>query len=213
MSYDEPDAEIDAMVDAFYKDIGKELYPEHKEQAISAFIQDRMRSYYLKNSEIIQAPFECFFHAGECSYISPRSALIIYTTSIELYLKSVILKPMLYGMFHNELVAQLVVETTTKQSGLERYFKLIELLCTQAERTGSPVLDWKSLWTDLKENQTIRNKIIHQGCQVTQREVEAARNLAVKVLSRMVEPVLKSLDIRIDESNPEKATLLDNLKK
>ncbi len=77
MSYDEHDAEMDAMADAFYEDVGKELYPEHKEQAISTFIQDRMRSYYLKNPGIIQAPFECFFHAGECSDISSRSALII----------------------------------------------------------------------------------------------------------------------------------------
>ncbi len=138
-----------------------------------------------------------------------------YTTSTELYLKSVILKPMLYGMFHNELVAQLVVETTTKQLGLDRYCKLIEMLCTQAdqgERTHLAALDWKSLWVDLKENQMIRNKIIHQGRQATQREVEVARNLAVTVLTRVVEPVLKSLNIGIDERNAEKTTLLDNLK-
>ena len=76
MSYDEQDA---AMA-AFYEQISQELYPEHKEQAIDEFIEERMHSYYLKNPKIIQAPIDSYLHANELFDISPRCALLMYTT-------------------------------------------------------------------------------------------------------------------------------------
>ena len=67
MSYDEQDAAMDA----FYEQISQELYPEHKEQAIDEFIEERMHSYYLKNPNIIQAPIDSYLHANELLGISP----------------------------------------------------------------------------------------------------------------------------------------------
>lgn len=40
MSYDEHDAALDE----FYDYMDKELYPEHREQAISEFTEERLRS-------------------------------------------------------------------------------------------------------------------------------------------------------------------------
>ena len=84
-------------MDAFYEQISQELYPEHKEQAIDEFIEERMHSYYLKYPNIIQAPINSYLHANELFGISPRGALVMYTTAVELFLKSVLLKPVCSG--------------------------------------------------------------------------------------------------------------------
>ena len=207
MSYDEQDAALDD----FYDQMSKELYSEHKEQAIDEFIEMRMRSYFLMHPEIINTPMECFRHATECSDISPRSAVVLFTTAMELYLKSVLLKPVLYGMIHNENVAALIVETTTKQSGLSRYNKLLTLLCNQAagvNLSDIDQLDWKSRFAEVEETQSVRNRIVHQGYQATQHEAEKARNVAVNILTRMVEPVLKSLNLTIDDSDSDSAIIV-----
>ena len=86
MSFTDRDAEMED----FYDRLSEELYPEHKEQAIDEFISERMVSYYLKDPAVIEAAYDCFSHATEIEKYSPRCALIMYTTTIELYLKSVL---------------------------------------------------------------------------------------------------------------------------
>ena len=44
MSYDESDAAWDE----FYDRMSEELYPDHKDQAITEFTEERLQSYYLK---------------------------------------------------------------------------------------------------------------------------------------------------------------------
>jgi len=209
MSYDEHDAAMDD----FYDQMSKELYPEHKEQAIDEFIEERMRSYFLKHPEIINAPMECFFHGEECAKFSPSCAVVMYTTANELYLKSVLLKPLLYGMIHNENVATYLAEANAKQSGFDRYKTLLTLLCNQAARVDLSkidYMDWKPLWNGLNESQKVRNKIVHLGVMATHREAEIARNLVVAVLTRMVEPVLGRLNLSIDESKLDHAIITNN---
>ncbi len=50
MSYDEHDAALDE----FYDQISKELYPDHKEQAISEFTEERLRSFYVKSPFVMR---------------------------------------------------------------------------------------------------------------------------------------------------------------
>jgi len=187
-------------MDDFYYRMSEELYPEHKEQAIDEFIEERMRSYFLANPKIIQAPIDCFIHAEELCRVSPRSALVMYTTAIELYLKSVLLKPVFYGMIHNENVATLIVNSSTGQSGFSRYDKLLTALCRHAAEidisdikglSGKPVL------VEAGEVQTIRNRIVHQGYKPSNYEVQKARNVAVLILTKVVEPVLYNLNLTI----------------
>lgn len=50
MSYDPEDAAMDE----FYDLISKELYPEHKEQAIEEFTDDKLKSYYQDNPDVMR---------------------------------------------------------------------------------------------------------------------------------------------------------------
>ena len=196
MSYDQQGAAVDALFDQ----ISEEVYPEHKAQAIEEFVKERMQSYFLKYPEILQRPGDCFHHASQLKEKSPRCALVMYATATELFLKSVILKPTLYGMFHNEKVAEDIVESVTKQGGLSRYKSLLDGLCFQVagiqlnEISG---VDNKPILREVDVIHCIRNKILHRGEDVEPEKVEKAREITRLVCHRLVVPVLVNLDLDV----------------
>ena len=196
MSY----TEQDAAMDEFYDQISEELYPDHKEQAIEEFIKERMLSFYFKNPKIIQPAMDCYHHANELLQVSPRCALIMHTAAIELFLKSVLLKPVLYGMIHNEKIAGSIVDVTTGQAGFSRYKKLLNSLCQNAadiNLTEIVGMEGKSILNEAEEVQQIRNKVVHQGYKVSIEEMEKAKNIASLILMEVVEPVLNNMSLKI----------------
>lgn len=196
MSYNEQDAAMDD----FYDKISEELFPEHKEIAIEGFIKERMQSYYLKNPNIIYPAMECSNHGGMLMDVSDRCALVMFTTAIELYLKSVLLKPVLFGMIHNESIAGLIVESSVGQAGFSRYNKLLGALCLHAANVDLSKIKGfqnKPILEEAGEVQTIRNKVVHQGYQATAVDMGKAKNIAYLMLTEVVEPVLNNLDLVI----------------
>lgn len=196
MSYDEHDAAMDD----FYDRMSEELFPEHKAIAIEQFIEERMQSYFLKNPNVIHPAIESSNHAGELLQVSPSSALVMYTTAIELYLKAVLLKPVLYGMVHNENIAGLLVNFSIGPSGFTRYNKLLTALCIHAAQIDLASIKGmknKSILKEAEEVQFIRNKVVHQGYRVTEAELGQAKNIANLMLTEVVEPVLNNLELVI----------------
>ena len=213
MSMDMYEAEQESAMDAFYDSISKDLYPEHKELAIDEFIKERMRSYFLKHPELIQAPIECFFHASDLQQLSPRCALVMYTSSIEQYLRSVLLKPVLFGMIHNENVAELIVRSSVGQSGFSRYKKLLTSLCHHAaeiELSDLKGIDGKPILEEASDVYNIRSRVTHQGYQATTSEMEKARNVAVMILTKVVEPVLLKLGLFVGKDEGGSYMILDD---
>lgn len=197
MSYDEHDAAMDE----FYDRMSQELYPEHKEQAIQEFIEERMQSYFLKNPLIIQTPLDCYHHAKMVTEVSPQCALVMYTTAIELFLKSVLLKPVLYGMIHNENIANTIVDATTGQSGFTRYNKLLNTLCLHAAEFDLKDIkgtEGKPIIQEAEEMQSIRNRVVHQGYSATLEEAEKAKSIAEIIVKEVINPVLSYLDLKFD---------------
>jgi len=41
-------------MEGFYDQISRELYPDHKEQAIEEFTEEKLKSYYQKNSKVMR---------------------------------------------------------------------------------------------------------------------------------------------------------------
>jgi len=196
--------EQEAEMEDFYIRISQELYPEHKDQAIDEFIEERMHSYYLNNPKIIESPIECYHHANELIQVSPRCALIMYTTAIELFLKSVLLKPVLYGMIHNELIANTIVDTTTGQSGFNRYNKLLSSLCLHAANIDLSRIEGmnnKPILREAEEVQQIRNRVAHQGYIASTEEMGKAKCIATLILDQVVEPVLNKINLVIASDN------------
>jgi hypothetical protein len=124
----------------------------------------------------------------------------MYTTAIELFLKSVLLKPVLFGMVHNENIAGLIVDSSVGQSGFSRYNKLLTALCIHAaniDLASIKGMQNKPILKEAEQIQTIRNKVVHQGYKATTEEMGKAKNIAYLMLTEVVEPVLNNLDLVI----------------
>lgn len=196
--------EHEAAMEDFYDRMSEEFYPDHKEQAIDEFIEERMQSYYLTNPNIIQPAFDCYHHANKLLQVSPQCALIMYTTSIELFLKSVLLKPVLYGMIHNENIANMIVDSTTGQTGFSRYNKLLNSLCLHAANINLNEIkgmEDKPILKEAEDVQKIRNRVVHQGYMSTTEEMGKAKNIASLILTEVVEPVLNNMNLVIGSHN------------
>jgi hypothetical protein len=205
MSYTEEDARWDELWDQ----MSKELYPEHKEQAIDEFIRERLQSFYLKNPTILTPGIRMYQEARELEKNHPSASFVFATSAIELFLKAALLKPVVYGLVHNDPLAEIVVETALSQSGFERYKELLSRLFR--ELVGINVETLKNFESNdclLKEAskvQKTRNKIIHQGILVANKDAQFAINVAYGVLHHIVNPMLLAIGLWMDK----KGTVLE----
>ncbi|MCX5717556.1 MAG: hypothetical protein NTW44_04440 [Nitrospirae bacterium] len=199
MSYTEEDARMDE----FWDQMSKELYPEHKEQAIEEFTTERLQSFYLKNPEILAPGIRMYIEAKELQEKHPSASYVFATSAIELFLKSSLLKPVVYGLVHNESLAEIIVETALGSPGFERYKKLlsrlftelIKLDITKAMNIGSD----KCLLQEASEIQAKRNKIIHQGMVVGADDAKFAIGVAYGVLHHIINPMLLGIRVWMDK--------------
>ena len=200
MSYDE----TDAARDEFYDTLRRELYEEHREEAIAAFTADRLRSFYDHRPDVMRPAVDAI-QEGKWQQGNNRhsAALIFHVSAIELLLKATLLKPVIYGLVHNEALAEVVVRHTLSQTGFDRYEALLaELFRTLAKVDLNEVRregQSKRLLEECKALQAARNKVVHQGACSTAEEADTARLVAVAVFEMIVQPMLISLGLTVRE--------------
>ncbi|MFM0006217.1 hypothetical protein PQR57_35170 [Paraburkholderia dipogonis] len=164
MSYDEHDAAMGEM----YERIGDELYPEHRVQAIGEFTADRLSSYYLANPMVMRPAVDALQEAKRLNANGHHSAAVVFcATTIELLLKAMLLLPIVYGLVHNDGLADIIVKHAVGQTGFDRYRNLLSRLFQElanldianASRDGVSV----ALIDESRRVQDLRNDIIHKG--------------------------------------------------
>ena len=114
----------DAAWEEFYDKMSEELYQEHKDQAINEFTEEQLQSFYLENQNLMRPAVDAIQEGKklqEDQYFS--AALVFFVSAIEILLKTTLLKPVIYGLIHNEVLAEVIAENFLKQSGLDRYKK------------------------------------------------------------------------------------------
>ncbi|GLI36911.1 hypothetical protein KI811_14830 [Geobacter hydrogenophilus] len=200
MSYDERDAAFDEM----YEQIGRELYPDHKVQAINEFTAERLRSFYISNPRVMRPAVDAL-QEGKLLFNSSHhsAAVVFFVTAIELLLKATVLKPVVHGLIHIEGLANIVVQQTLGQTGFERYEKLLSQLYSELagielksiERNGSK----EKLLAECKSLQELRNKIIHQGATCGPEQAKLGLNVSVAVYELIVRPMLFKLGLTVIE--------------
>jgi hypothetical protein len=200
MSYDQTDADWDE----FYYRMSDELYPGHKDQAISEFTKERLQSFYLKHPNVMRPAVDSIQEGKNLQENGHHSAaLVFFVTAIEILLKATLLKPVVYGLIHNESLSEIIVKNTLGQAGFSRYEALLskvfiefsEIELSSVVRKGAN----KNLLEECKDTQELRNKIIHQGLLCSAENADHGRLVAVAVYELIVMPVLQSIGLWVGE--------------
>jgi hypothetical protein len=200
MSYTDEDAAWDEAYDR----MSEELYPGHKAQAIVEFSYERLRSFYVKNPDVL-VPAVRSFKIAKASLASeqPAAALVFAASSMELFLKGALLRPVVYGLVHSDALAELVVEAALSQTGFRRYEKLLAGLFKEIAGVDIEVLrrdgGKTSLLKEAHALQTARNGVIHQGNETTTARAEEALAISNAVLAQVLWPVLNELGLSIQK--------------
>lgn len=200
MSYDPYDAARDEM----YEEIARELYPDHKTQAISEFTLERLQSFYTANLGVMRPAVDAIQEGRKLQANGHHSAaLVFFVTAVELLLKATLLKPVVHGLVHSEGLAEVIVQHALGQSGFDRYSRLLTKLFVElvgvdinsVKRPGAA----EPLLSECTSQQALRNKVIHQGASATSENAEHCRLVAVAVYEQLVHPMLGRLGLQVIE--------------
>lgn len=194
----------DAAWDEAYESMSRELYPEHKEQAIAEFTRERLRSYYVAHPDVLVPAARAFKESKALLEAGHHAAALVFAASAtELFLKAALLRPVIFGLVHSEALSELVVSATLSQSGFKRYEKLLAKLFFElagielesvARNPGA-----KPLLREATDVQETRNSVVHQGAEVSQAEARIAVEISTQVFDRILAEVLSSLGFTIQK--------------
>ena len=204
MSYDEYDDYKENAMEAFCEQFSKEIYPEHKAQAIEEFTAERLSSFYKQNPSVM-LPAICALREGYALRKKEHFAasVVFCASAIELFLKATLLKPIVYGLIYENELAETIVQLTLGQSGFERYKKLfanlfihfadldIEKITREGEETN--------LFAEWAEVQKHRNRILHQGEMADADAAKKASLIAHATYQKITEPLLNNLNLVVNE--------------
>ncbi|MGH6622932.1 MAG: hypothetical protein ACREBN_03120 [Burkholderiaceae bacterium] len=200
MTYDAFDAARDAM----YDEISNEIYPEHRSIAISEFTNERLQSYYVEKPNVMRPAVDAI-QEGKRLQVNGHAgaAVVFFVTAIEVLLKATLLRPVVHGLVHSEGLAEVIVDQALGQTGFDRYTKLlaklflelVEVDITSVSRAGCSI----PLLVECGGQQSLRNKIIHQGAPATPEQAEVARLVSVAVYELVVCPMLAKLQLHVIE--------------
>ena len=169
MSMDWWEAEQEAGYEQFVESLAKELYTEHREQAIQEFVSERLKSYYKEHNDIAVGSLLFLRKAKELRESEPTSSLLLSSTATEVILKSVLLKPVVFGLVHTDSLAELVANMLVRQAGIDRFKELVFKVLEHHIDFGSGVSTYcrkdsnQPLWSERAHVQEIRNRISHRA--------------------------------------------------
>ena len=190
--------------DEMYYQIRQEIYPDHKAQAIEEFTAERLRSFYIANSTVMRPAVESLQEGRKLQETGHYAAAVVFfVTAIELLLKATLLKPVVHGLVHNEGLANVIVQQSLGQTGFDRYTGLLERLFAELLAMDIRKVSRKDvsdpLLSECTAQQSLRNKIIHQGAGCGVKESELARLVSVAVYESIVHPMLAQLGLSVNE--------------
>ncbi|EIC28451.1 hypothetical protein [Methylomicrobium album] len=187
MSYDESDALRDQEITY--------LYEQFEMQYESEFIYKRIEKFYESNREIVKAPLQNLLDSKtlfENEYYT--SAFIHAVISIEVGIKSVILKPILYSLTIDDKAGNLLYTQTFKNKSLgyidPLYYQILEEITELNFKTKIRDNNQLTIWNEWFELQKLRNDVLHQGISIEKLDAEKAINMASYVCDEIIPYVL-----------------------
>ncbi len=173
------------------------------EENIEEFISDRLISFYQSDRKLLIPAFNALDTAKKLNSISPTASQVFATTAIEISLKDGILKPILYGLVHNENVAELIMGFTTRFTDMDRYkgvlnkiiYEYGNIVLKEYYREGKK----DSIMNEIRDIQTLRNKILHKGIITDKNNSLQAIEVTETILTTILPKVLDSFKLTIKD--------------
>jgi len=212
MSYDPYEDEMEAAREDYEAEVGQNylkefghelLYREHYEEAIKEFTAERLQSYYVAHPQLAWPARESLLYAESLMPAYPKAALVFAATASELAVKTVLLKPIVFGLVHTEGLASFITDLSTQHTGMERFQTLLAEILTKFggvdlktyQRPGSGT----SLWQEMVEIQKARNAVVHRGEATADSNAELAIAVAKTLLNQIFPQVLAKLELHLHE--------------
>ena len=174
--------------------MGEALDALHAE-AIAEFQQERLSSYYTEHPEVAQPAIDrlkeaqALFDAGFVS-----ASLVFAISAAEQMLMDTLLRPIIYGLVHNEFAAELVARVEVRLDDLPKLLFPIIAKIAKVDLSTYRRHDQRStLWAEFRRLQVIRNGVVHRAKNVEQEDASTALAVAGAMLTDVVEPVMSAV--------------------
>jgi hypothetical protein len=179
------------------------LVDEISRQAIDEFTLERLRSYYISNPTLAVNAISMFHEARRLIEISPSSALVLFTSSIEVGFKAALLKPVVYGLVHNESVADLISDLAVKHNGFDRFKPLLSRVLKEyggIDFSSSKIEGHsKTIWEEISLLQSERNAVVHRAELTEAAMAKLAQEIAFMIFDTFLRSMLNGLSLELEQ--------------
>lgn len=204
MSIDWNEAQQEQAYSEFADSLAAELYDEHKERAIEEFVSERLSSYYLHHPHIAEQAIAFLKKAKSYKDCDPVASLLYSCSATEVLLKTVLVKPIVYGLVHTESLAELIASKVVGEPTIDRLKQLIfgilehhiafengiEKFC----RDGSEL----PIWDERGKIQKVRNCILHQAKPCKSEDAELSLKVLMAFLG-LTDSLLRNIGLKLSK--------------
>lgn len=179
----------DAWQEEAYDRMVAEVLDAHKgdiaDDIINEFVSERMGSYYRDHPDLTAPAEAAIEEARNLINVSPTASLVFSRSAVEMTLRDVLLKPIAFGMVHNQTTGPLIAELVVGNRHFTRLlFSILEgygLDLKHDSRRGSS----KNLWAEMEEIKQKRDRIVHCGEKTSHEMAKLSLEIATALLHKL----------------------------
>jgi hypothetical protein len=121
----------------------------------------------------------------------------------ELAIKTVLLKPIVFGLVHTEGLASFITDLTTQHTGTDRFQTILTEILARFGGVDLKVFkradSARTLWQEIGEIQKARNIVVHRGEVVDDGNAALAIAVAATLLREVFPHILAKLNLHLHE--------------
>lgn len=176
-----------------------ELYGDRDDKIIDHFALTRLQSYYRAHASISAPAHRLLSEARSLIDSHPTPAFVSACSAIEIGLKSLVMRPIVFGLIHEESLANAVTELALNNSGWDKLknalFRILKeyarIDLAEFKRDGAT----RPLWEEVKTEWKRRNRVIHRGEEVSICTAELSIELASAVIEMIFPALLRGIGL------------------
>ena len=180
-----------------------QLYEEHKELAIQEFIDERLQSYYGEHRLLAKPAFDALTEAKELISNHYTAAFLLSAIAVEVGLKEMLVKPIVFGLVHTASVASLITDMVLSRPDQKKYRDLllhllrhhgdVDLHSYKRQDSRRPI------WEEITEVKKKRDLIVHRAQTASISEAETALGVASTVIDTLFPTVVNKMGLHLHQ--------------